>query len=91
MSAKKITSALISVFHKDNLEPIIRLLHENEVKLFSTGGTQKFIEEAGKSGLSGLKGHRSVGGCRASIYNPTPLKAIEVLCEFMQAFERKNG
>ena len=46
MSLKKINSALISVYHKDNLEPIIRLLHENKVQLFSTGGTQKFIEEA---------------------------------------------
>lgn len=47
MSLKKINSALISVYHKDNLEPIIRLLHQNGVQLFSTGGTQKFIEELG--------------------------------------------
>ena len=44
MSLKKINSALISVYHKDNLEPIIKLLHENGVQLFSTGGTQQFIE-----------------------------------------------
>jgi len=47
MSIRKINSALISVYHKDNLAPVIKLLHENGVKLFSTGGTQKFIEEAG--------------------------------------------
>lgn len=52
---------------------------------------QSFVQEALANGLGGLKGHRSVGGCRASIYNPTPLKAIGVLCEFMKAFERKNG
>lgn len=46
MSTRKINSALISVYHKDNLLPIITLLHKNGVKLFSTGGTQKFIEEA---------------------------------------------
>ena len=47
MSIRKINSALISVYHKDNLEPIIKLLQDNGVKLFSTGGTQKFIEDAG--------------------------------------------
>ena len=47
MSLKKIKSALISVYHKDNLEPIIRLLHKNDVQLFSTGGTQSFIEDLG--------------------------------------------
>ena len=52
---------------------------------------KKFIAEALENDLGGLKGHRSVGGCRASIYNPTPIKAIEVLVDFMQTFERKNG
>jgi len=42
---KKIKSALISVFSKNGLEPIIRQLHSNDVTLYSTGGTQKFIEE----------------------------------------------
>jgi len=45
MSQKKISSALISVYYKDNLAPLVRLLHQNGVKLYSTGGTQKFIEE----------------------------------------------
>jgi phosphoserine aminotransferase len=52
---------------------------------------KKFIEEATKSGMGGLKGHRSVGGCRASIYNATTLEAIETLVEFMKTFEQKNG
>ena len=52
---------------------------------------KSFVEEALANGFGGLKGHRSVGGCRASIYNPTPLKAIEALCEFMKEYERKNG
>ena len=50
-----------------------------------------FIEQATENGLDGLKGHRSVGGCRASIYNATPLAAIEVLTDFMRTFEKKNG
>lgn len=44
---KKIASALISVFYKDGLEPIIHELHKNGVKIYSTGGTQKFIEGLG--------------------------------------------
>jgi phosphoserine aminotransferase len=50
-----------------------------------------FVAAALENGLGGLKGHRSVGGCRASIYNPTPLAAVEALVDFMKAFERKNG
>jgi phosphoserine aminotransferase len=50
-----------------------------------------FVQEALANGFGGLKGHRSVGGCRASIYNPTPLKAIEALCAFMKDFEKNYG
>jgi phosphoserine aminotransferase len=52
---------------------------------------KRFIEQALENGLGGLKGHRSVGGCRASIYNATPLAAIEALVDFMKTFEKKNG
>ena len=45
MSLKKIESALISVFHKDRLQPIVELLHKHGVTIYSTGGTQAFIEE----------------------------------------------
>lgn len=44
---RKIKSALISVFYKDNLEPVIRRLHELGVVMYSTGGTQTFIEQLG--------------------------------------------
>jgi phosphoserine aminotransferase len=50
-----------------------------------------FIEEALTNGLVGLKGHRSVGGCRASIYNASTLEAVEALVSFMAEFERKYG
>jgi phosphoserine aminotransferase len=52
---------------------------------------QRFVAEALDNGLGGLKGHKSVGGCRASIYNPTPLSAVEALCDFMKTFERKHS
>jgi phosphoserine aminotransferase len=50
-----------------------------------------FISDATAAGLVGLKGHRSVGGIRASIYNAMPVKGVETLVDFMKTFERKNG
>jgi phosphoserine aminotransferase len=50
----------------------------------------KFIQEANEKGFIGLKGHRSVGGCRASIYNAMPLDGVEKLAEFMRTFEKEN-
>ncbi len=50
----------------------------------------KFIQEATAKGFDGLKGHRSVGGCRASIYNAFPHEGVEGLVLFMQEFERNN-
>jgi len=52
---------------------------------------KKFVKEAEAAGLAGVKGHRSVGGMRASIYNAVPLEAVEALTTFMKEFERKNG
>jgi len=52
---------------------------------------EKFIKEAGKAGFSGLKGHRSVGGVRASIYNAFPVEGVDALVSFMQDFEKNNG
>jgi phosphoserine aminotransferase len=52
---------------------------------------KKFAKEAEAAGLIGIKGHRSVGGMRASIYNAVPLAAVEALVNFMKEFERKNG
>ncbi len=51
----------------------------------------KFLEETLAAGLTNLKGHRSVGGMRASIYNAVPEEAVEILIEFMAEFERTNG
>jgi phosphoserine aminotransferase len=51
----------------------------------------RFISEAEAAGLSSLKGHRSVGGMRASIYNAMPIEGIEALIEFMTEFEKKAG
>ena len=52
---------------------------------------QKFVAEALQKGMLGLKGHRSVGGVRASIYNAVPMKAIETLVDFMAQYKKQNG
>jgi phosphoserine aminotransferase len=52
---------------------------------------KKFVSEATAQGLDGLKGHRSVGGIRASIYNAFPREGVEALVSFMKEFERRNG
>ena len=60
---------------------------------FVTGSEEldaKFIKEAAAKGLKTLKGHRSVGGMRASIYNAMPLKGVETLVKFMEEFEKAN-
>jgi len=51
----------------------------------------QFIKQAQAEGLSGLKGHRSVGGCRASIYNAMPVEGVKALTDFMGTFMQKNG
>lgn len=52
--------------------------------------TQKFVNDAGQLGLVNLKGHRSVGGIRASIYNAMPNEGVKKLAQFMADFERNN-
>ena len=51
----------------------------------------QFIKEASAAGMSSLKGHRSVGGIRASIYNAFPMAGVDCLVDFMKEFEKKNG
>ena len=52
---------------------------------------EKFVAEAKKAGMIGLKGHRSVGGIRASIYNAVTMEAVQALVDFMKEFEKQNG
>ena len=60
---------------------------------FITGNEEldaKFVKEAKEAGFENLKGHRTVGGMRASIYNAMPIEGVEKLVEFMKAFEKEN-
>ena len=52
---------------------------------------QKFLKEAAEQDLVALKGHRSVGGIRASIYNAMPIEGVQALVDFMKAFRQNNG
>lgn len=50
-----------------------------------------FLHEAEQQGLLQLKGHRSVGGMRASVYNAMPMEGVRALVDFLRAFERQHG
>jgi phosphoserine aminotransferase len=52
---------------------------------------ESFIAEAKKQGIVSIKGHKMVGGMRASIYNAMPLEGVQALVSFMQDFERQHG
>ena len=71
-STKKIRSALISVFHKDKLEPILTKLYNSGVKLISTGGTRSFIESLGYPcvAVEDLTGYPSILGGRVKTLHP---------------------
>jgi phosphoserine aminotransferase len=60
-------------------------------RLSSEDLEKQFVKEATAAGLDGLKGHRSVGGMRASIYNAFPEEGVEALVSFMREFERTHG
>ena len=78
-------------FYRGHAQPDSRSLMNITFRLPDEELEKQFIADATKAGLSGLKGHRSVGGCRASIYNAFPLAGIHKLVEFMKEFERVKG
>ena len=78
-------------FYQGTAETDSRSLMNVTFRLPNEALEKQFVEQALNNGMGGLKGHRSVGGCRASIYNATPLAAIEALIDFMKNFEQKNG
>jgi phosphoribosylaminoimidazolecarboxamide formyltransferase / IMP cyclohydrolase len=78
MSVRKISRALISVYYKDNLEPIINLLGKHGVEFVSTGGTQEFIEKLGfsVSPVEKLTGYPSIFGGRVKTLHPVVFGGI---------------
>ncbi|ROQ92033.1 3-phosphoserine/phosphohydroxythreonine transaminase [Desulfosoma caldarium] len=78
-------------FYRGTARPDSRSWMNVTFRLPSADLEKKFIDEAQKAGLGGLKGHRSVGGCRASIYNAMPIQGVRALVEFMKDFATRNG
>jgi len=78
-------------FYKGHSEKDSRSLMNITFNLPTEELEKKLIAEALSAGFSGLKGHRSVGGLRASIYNAFPTKGVEDLVSFMSEFQAKNG
>lgn len=77
-------------FFRGTVRPDSRSIMNVTFRLPSEELEEKFVSEAKKQGLIGLKGHRSVGGCRASLYNALPVEAVEALTAFMAAFRKAN-
>ena len=80
-----------SGFYSGYAERNSRSLMNVTFRLMTTELEVLFVKEAAKEGFIGLRGHRSVGGCRASIYNAFPRDGVEALVSFMAEFERKHG
>ena len=78
-------------YYRGHADPDARSIMNVTFRLPSEELEKKFASEATAAGLDGLKGHRSVGGIRASIYNAFPLAGVEALVQFMKEFERRNG
>jgi phosphoserine aminotransferase len=78
-------------FYRGHADADCRSIMNVTFRLPSEELEKKFASEATAQKLDGLKGHRSVGGIRASIYNAFPKEGVEALVSFMKEFERKNG
>lgn len=80
-----------SSFYRGTAEPADRSKMNVTFRLPNEDLEKQFIAESTEAGLIGLKGHRSVGGIRASIYNAMPLEGVSRLIDFMVDFEGKHG
>ena len=78
-------------FYRCPVDPAVRSNMNVVWRLPSEELEKSFIDEATKAGMLGLKGHRSVGGCRASLYNAMPLEGAKTLASFMKEFAARHG
>ena len=90
--ARKIYDVIDSTdFYRGHAASEARSIMNVTFRLPSEELEKKFVTDATAQGLDGLKGHRSVGGIRASIYNAFPVEGVDALTQFMREFERTNG
>jgi phosphoserine aminotransferase len=80
-----------SGFYRGTAEKESRSLMNVTFRLASEDLEKTFVKESTAAGLDGLKGHRAVGGMRASIYNAFPEEGVDALVSFMRDFEQKRG
>src|SRR5690625_4863222 len=80
-----------SGFYANSVAPSVRSRMNIPFQLHDSQLDELFLKEAAEAGLLQLKGHKSVGGMRASIYNAMPLEGVQALVQFMQRFEEKYG
>ena len=80
-----------STFYRNDIPARYRSIMNVPFQIVDESLHGRFIAEAEVAGLSSLKGHRSVGGMRASIYNAMPIEGVEALIEFMMDFEKSAG
>lgn len=78
-------------FYKGHAQPQSRSLMNITFRLPSEELEKKFVKESTARDMDGLKGHRSVGGIRASVYNAFPMEGAHALVEFMEEFRKKNA
>ncbi|MGD8430759.1 MAG: 3-phosphoserine/phosphohydroxythreonine transaminase, partial [Ectothiorhodospiraceae bacterium] len=90
--AEKLYAAIDgSDFYRNPVDPACRSWMNVPFVLADDSLNDGFLKEAAEAGLVTLKGHRSVGGMRASIYNAMPEEGVDALVAFMQDFERRRG
>jgi phosphoserine aminotransferase len=90
--AQKLYAAIDgSDFYANPVEPESRSLMNVPFTLADDGLDKAFLAESEAAGLLNLKGHRSVGGMRASIYNAVGEDSVDALIDFMRDFEQRNG
>ena len=80
-----------SGFYRGTAQPDSRSVMNVTFRLPGEDLEKRFVQEAEVNGFGGLKGHRSVGGCRASLYNAVAISSVAALADFMKTFERKYG
>ena len=78
-------------FYRNEVEPAVRSRMNVPFLLSDPALDDIFLAEAAGAGLIGLRGHRVVGGMRASIYNAMPLEGVQALVDYMQDFQRRHG
>ncbi len=89
--AGKIYAAIDAGFYKGTAVREYRSDMNITFRLPTEALEEQFVKDASKLGMKGLKGHRSVGGIRASVYNAFPMEGVDALVSFMRDFAKKNG